>query len=423
MYVKRVALHLRFLSAVVSILSPNQPWRHRVSGKLPVAFRLKIAFFGSSSFVKDSWQGTGVSEARSVVSTRWSYGPDGLRERPVERRRSVGEYLPPWRELQPILLRSAGVVGLVATIMAVVSSDAFHFGGEPAALEAEGALAVTVDRAVYEPMAAPVAEGEIFAESQTPGVAEIPDLRTDAPPAPAATDPETTASVDTPAETVVPDAEGPTLAPAVADLRTTVPEQAVLPAAAAPVASAEAPVGGPMQPPEAAAPRPEAAATPPAEPAPIQVSASTASKEIKLASLQPVPAPAIDDGATERFEWPTGAEECVRDWIHAERDGDAGSTNCTTTDVLIASVEENEQPALQEAATEHAEMLASLARLPRPRPDPPADFKPSNPHATRVSSNRNSSWPPEPPPNCAAGQHAKWRFVDRRAGTKEWYCK
>jgi hypothetical protein len=58
-----------------------------------------------------------------------------------------------------------------------------------------------------------------------------------------------------------------------------------------------------------------------------------------------------------------------------------------------------------------------------PRPEPPADFEPSNPHKTVQVSNRNSSWPAEPPPNCAAGQRAKWRFVDRSAGTKEWYCR
>ena len=45
--------------------------------------------------------------------------------------------LPRWRDLQPLLLRSAGVVGLVATIMAVVSSDALHLGSEdPTALAA-----------------------------------------------------------------------------------------------------------------------------------------------------------------------------------------------------------------------------------------------------------------------------------------------
>lgn len=368
-----------------------------------------------------------------MVSTRWSYGPDGLRERPIEQRRAVVEYLPRWRELQPILLRSAGIVGLVATIMAVVSSDALHLGGEPGSLEGDGALAVTVDTATYEPPKVASAEGEIIAASRRPAEPEIQDLRTDAAPAPPATDPATTASVDAAAKETAPGGEGQVLAPAVADLRSTVPEQA-LPAAEAPVRTEEAPVGGPLEPPvdeallaepptaspEAATASPDIAAAP-HQPAPSPVSASAdAQEEIELASLEVTAAPAEDE-ASERFDWATGAEECLRDWLQAEQGSDGGS-NCTTTDVLIAAIEENEQPALQEAATEQAELLALLAPLPRPRPEPPADFKPSNPHTTRVSSNRSSSWPSEPPPACP-GQHAKWRFVDRKAGTKEWYCR
>jgi len=37
-------------------------------------------------------------------------------------------------------------------------------------------------------------------------------------------------------------------------------------------------------------------------------------------------------------------------------------------------------------------------------------------------SRASSDWPAAPPPNCG-GKHAKWRFVDRKAGTKEWYCR
>jgi hypothetical protein len=94
-----------------------------------------------------------------------------------------------------------------------------------------------------------------------------------------------------------------------------------------------------------------------------------------------------------------------------------------TTLALISPVASNDQEMLEEAAASHATQLAALPRIPLARPEPPADFKPSKPRATRVSRNQPSSWPDEPPPNCAAGQHAKWRFVDRRAGTKEWYCK
>jgi hypothetical protein len=194
----------------------------------------------------------------------------------------------------------------------------------------------------------------------------------------------------------------------------------------------EAPMGGPLQAPVADAPldapvaSQDASVVPPAQSASNEMPPSPAPAEIKLASLQPMTAPeaegdAPDADAADGFEWPTGAEECLRDWLPAEH-ADAASSDCTTTDVLIAAVEASEQPALAEAATEHAELLAALPPLPRPRPEPPADFKPSNPHATRVSSNRNSSWPPEPPPACP-GQHAKWRFVDRKAGTKEWYCR
>ena len=74
--------------------------------------------------------------------------------------------------------------------------------------------------------------------------------------------------------------------------------------------------------------------------------------------------------------------------------------------------------------SEHAQELAALMpRIPVARPEPPADFKPAQPHTRRVSSRSSSSWPDEPPPNCAAGQRAKWRFVDRQAGKKAWYCK
>jgi hypothetical protein len=102
--------------------------------------------------------------------------------------------------------------------------------------------------------------------------------------------------------------------------------------------------------------------------------------------------------------------------------GNDSGTDCMATAALISPVSTDEQLTLEEAASAHAEMLAALPRVPLPRPEPPPDFEPSNPHATRVSSNRNSSWPDEPPPACP-GQHAKWRFVDRKAGTKEWYCK
>ena len=90
---------------------------------------------------------------------------------------------------------------------------------------------------------------------------------------------------------------------------------------------------------------------------------------------------------------------------------------CETLVTLIDPVEEDEQSAIEEAAVEQATALGmAFARIPLPRPDPP----PARPR--RTSSRANLEWPAEPPPNCGT-KHAYWRFVDRRAGTKEWYCK
>jgi hypothetical protein len=142
---------------------------------------------------------------------------------------------------------------------------------------------------------------------------------------------------------------------------------------------------------------------------------------VSMAMLPPTDAasPASD---TAHPIWIDGAAICPRDWVSAD---DAGAfqdrlRDCARTGELIASVENEDLFALEEAAAEQAETLAALPRIPLPRPEPPADWKPAKPVRTSRSS---SSWPAEPPPNCAAGQRAKWHFVDRKAGTKEWYCR
>jgi hypothetical protein len=142
--------------------------------------------------------------------------------------------------------------------------------------------------------------------------------------------------------------------------------------------------------------------------------------EMSLTALAPSDAPA-DGTDVDTFAWPEGAEACPRDWVAAQ-DLVGNSPDCTATEALIAMAAVD-QSALQDVVTEQAQVLAAMMpRIPIARPEPPADFKPTAPHTRRVSS-RNSSWPDEPPPNCAAGQHAKWRFVDRKAGTKAWYCR
>ena len=91
--------------------------------------------------------------------------------------------------------------------------------------------------------------------------------------------------------------------------------------------------------------------------------------------------------------------------------------------MLVEPGVENLQAALEDAAAEQAQVLAALPRVPLARPDPPSNFKPSKPHKARVvRAKLNASWPDEPPPACP-GQHARWRYVDRKSGAKEWYCR
>jgi hypothetical protein len=58
-----------------------------------------------------------------------------------------------------------------------------------------------------------------------------------------------------------------------------------------------------------------------------------------------------------------------------------------------------------------------LPRIPAPRPDVVPVIKP--PRVSRASSGSALG----PPPNCPAGQRAKWRYVDRKTGTRAWYCR
>ena len=91
-----------------------------------------------------------------MTSTRWSYGPDGLRERPVATW-SDSRLLPRWSDLQPLLIRSAGVVGIIATIVAVASSDMLELGGE------EPKVVAAVDPATASTTIAPAPELQVEA--------------------------------------------------------------------------------------------------------------------------------------------------------------------------------------------------------------------------------------------------------------------
>ncbi len=357
------------------------------------------------------------------MSTRWSYGPDGLRERPVTRW-SDAELLPRWRDLQPLLIRSAGVVGLVATILAVVSSDALRFGADapPPGRAGESAeLTTAMDTPVVaaaselraEVAPEPIASARMTmasVDATAPQAATIetlappvlpaaPELQAERVPEPAASAPTTIASVHEPAgQATTSETHAPPIVPEMPDLRT---ERTLVPAtSAAPLTTASVPdpeaakaIGGPMIAVHDA-------------PATIPVATLASADETGLVSDT---VPSI---------WTSSAAICPRDWVSAAQaeGSELGSADCAATAELIASVADADQTELEEAAAEHAQNLALAPRIPLPRPDIVPVVKP-----VRVS--RSSSWPAEPPPNCGAGQHAKWHFVDRKAGTKEWYCK
>jgi hypothetical protein len=123
--------------------------------------------------------------------------------------------------------------------------------------------------------------------------------------------------------------------------------------------------------------------------------------------------------------WDDEAVECPRSWLEVSEDGGGAPADCEAKLVLVvpAETEETEtggdvtlDEALESAAASHAlELAGFVARVPIPRPDNP-------PPVRRIRTGHRADWPAEPPPDCG-NLHARWRFVDRKAGTKEWYCR
>lgn len=365
--------------------------------------RLKIAFFASSSFVKVG-SVLGVIGAACVVSRRWSYGPEGLREKPpgwtgaelwrllrrpggavrsasLQRPRAAEAFVPRWRDLQPLLIRSAGVVGIAATIMAVVSSDALRFEPEPL----------------------PAGRNSVPADPQAtiaPAIAASPAI----PPEPAAEAPPAApvkaASVEIAAPAV---AAGPSPSPAAPPVPELRKEGSFSPGAspAAPVTTASVqPQADPVKLPSPASAPSGAAA--PSSPAPLTALRASVA-----------PAAGADDPA-----WTAAAADCPRDWLAGDAPGAPGSAGgkCKPMDEMLAALPESGQSAIEEAASDHAESLSMVPRVPLPRPDAVPAIKPAR--AARASGAGLG-----PPPNCPAGQRAKWHYVDRKAGTREWYCR
>jgi len=382
------------------------------------------------------------------VSSRWSYGPEGLREVPIPRR-SGAELLPRWRDLQPILIRSAGVVGIVATVMGVVSSNAFRFeeGAQPpgrndppvdlAAATDGGAVIVAPPTESVSPpdpalSAATPAVSAAPAVSPTPAASaaeSMPQAAAEASPTPVAlatvdameagrADPSVAPAADATGAQSAPANEASSAQPSSADPATSTHETAADPAAGAPsrVVAAAATSSEAPPPTTGASAVATLATVEPGRPADM--------------SLADVPAGDPSDDAADGAPspWVDEAANCLRDWVAADgtKSSAGHAPDCTATEKLIASVS-SDQADLKDAATAHAEdFAATLPRIPLPRPDIVPDIKPDKPakpaRATRVSR-ASSDWPSAPPPNCAAGKHAKWRFTNRQTGAKEWYCR
>lgn len=271
--------------------------------------------------------------------------------------------------MQPLLLRSAGVVGLAGAILAVISSDALFVGSESGP-EKQAEPAIVQGTEVGAKLGVIAIRAPVPAELVAPatGVFEksaLPDVAVDPTPAPtAAADPVPAAKPDPVAE----------------------PGAAM---AAAP-AAADAP-------PEAAPPP----AAPTLAPAEISPAGSEGAAMTETASL-----------------WPEEAVACPRDWVAVDAAGQPAPrpADCSDDAAVPASADAalTEHPALNDAALERASEVAALQfvpRIPQARPDPPPP--------SRRKAARRSNWPAGDPPNCGS-KRAKWRYVNK---TPTWYCR
>ena len=266
------------------------------------------------------------------MDTRQNYGRTD-----VYRGLKGAAFIPPdsardrWHDMQPVLLMSAGIVGLAGIIVTVISSgvffvepiDARRQSTSQAAIEQNAPEATIVavgsvdeEEPELELRAAPFVEEEVGAAEpdvvEEPFVASVPALTADPPlsESPSATAPFVTASIPV-----------RTGAPVVSDSL----------AAVAPSASATTIDDVLARAHDDAIPTPE-------EEAPVALT---------------------DDAA-----------RCPRDWLEAEEA--EGSTDCEGTIALVQPVEEADRSQLELAAAQHAMMLAGFVpRIPQPRPDPP----------------------------------------------------
>ena len=285
---------------------------------------------------------------------------------------SVRDWLS-WREIHPILLRSAGLVGLAVAVVAIVSDQSFV--SEP---QAQPQIVVASVRP--EPAGPAVVEPLLEAPNSAEDFPAQDALAADREPAPLG--PPVGAQGGA---ALAPDS-GPHVRASEAETASagtnglaTAPETAAATVAADPGAAAQ------------------------------QTLALVLPSEDRFAVETPEP-------PRKAALWPEAASQCPRDWLAAEGSDDATgpSPECTTAAPVIGEAVSAPPaaPALHEAVAERATQIAGLQfapRLPQARPKSP-------PTKAKARSRRGRLGPP---PNCGR-KYARWRYVNK---VPTWYCK
>jgi hypothetical protein len=295
-----------------------------------------------------------------------------------------------WGDMQPILLRSAAVVGFAAAVAAFVSTDAFFTRPEPRPL-LEAAVVIVQEEPEdtrNEPAAAELAD---LTGGQAADAAIVPDAQDSAQAL--ASLPEPAPAADSTVAIPAPPAPPP-------------PAALATPAAAPelPIAPPAVPAAAAVAPPALAAPAPEI----PAASSPVRVAAT------EPGQAEPSPS-AGESAAAPASVGSLAVADCPRDWVSVEGQPSARAGACEDMAALMINTgDPAEQRVLEEAALERATEIAALQfvpRIPQARPDPPA--------RPRKTTTRKAGWPDADPPNCGK-KRARWRYVN---DVPTWYCR
>jgi hypothetical protein len=321
-----------------------------------------------------------------------------------------------------MLLRGAGVLALSGVIIAVVSSEGLLPGADEPRLAATSLAPPQDERpaqpvAIGNPLPGPTdtamtavapddaieaakeavrraARGEAAAE---PAAAAEPLL---AAPRVATTPGEIARAEPTPAAIRVEAHSAPPATPATAALEAALAAKAAASAGIKRVATPPA-TGSVGEEEQAAAPAPAEPALTSAVTAELE--AALAAKAAALKALSAEPAPASPPTPAVAVALPAAPTASVEAAAPAE-----------LPVLQNAALDLSQDPALLEDEGSTEQDLA--APLPRPRPEPP-------PNAIKRTASRARDWGNlGPPPNCGE-KHAYWRYTDRQAGKREWYCK